>query len=49
MVAAFLQDDGSLKEVDLRIAGTLSDRSRKELEALGWKVQERALPPAKKK
>jgi hypothetical protein len=45
----YVQGDDSLKNVDLRIAGTFSARSKKELEALGWKVQEKALPPAKKK
>jgi hypothetical protein len=48
-VTKLLQSDDSLKAADLRIAGTLSDRAGKELEALGWKVQEKALPPARKK
>jgi hypothetical protein len=48
-VTVFLKGDDSVKSVDLRVAGTLSDRAKKELEAHGWKAQERALPPARRK
>jgi len=47
--AEFQRSDDSLTGADLRLAGTLSARAKEEFEAFGWKVQEKALPAAKKK